>query len=66
MSAAAAPNRGLVDHAGRVSRGRTAHEAIAGSTHAECLDVGHLPMQKNPLAFARYLQPVLDRIRGAE
>ncbi len=55
---------GEYDYSGTVSRGRAAHEAIAGSTHTEMVGVGHFPMQENPVAFARYLHPVLDRIRG--
>ncbi len=57
---------GEYDYSGSVSRGRAAHEAIAGSTHTEMVGLGHFPMQENPVAFARYLLPVLERIRGSE
>ena len=56
---------GEYDYSGTVGRGRAAHEAIAGSTHTEMAGIGHFPMQENPLLFARYLLPVLDRIRAS-
>jgi len=54
---------GEYDWSGTVEHGRSAHEAIAGSTHTVMTDVGHFPMQENPTAFAEYLLPVLDSIR---
>jgi pimeloyl-ACP methyl ester carboxylesterase len=57
---------GEYDFSGTVERGRTAHAAIAGSTFTEMKGVGHFPMSENPVAFLRYLMPVLDRIRGAD
>lgn len=53
---------GAYDWSGTVAAGRAAHEAIAGSTHTVMADMGHFPMQENPIAFAAYLAPVLDRI----
>jgi len=53
---------GEYDFSGTVAHGVAAHEAIAGSTHAVMADMGHFPMTENPLAFAEYLQPVLDQI----
>ena len=57
---------GEYDFSGTVERGRAAHAAIAGSTFTEMKGVGHFPMSENPVAFLRYLTPVLDRIRGAD
>jgi pimeloyl-ACP methyl ester carboxylesterase len=54
---------GEYDFSGTVERGREAHAAIAGSTFTEMKGVGHFPMTENPVAFLRYLAPVLERIR---
>jgi len=54
---------GEYDFSGSVAHGQAAHEAIAGSTHTVMTDMGHFPMQENPLAFAEYLAPILDQIR---
>lgn len=54
---------GEYDWSGTVAGGRQAHEAIAGSTHTIMANVGHFPMQENPVAFASHLIPVLDKIR---
>ncbi len=53
---------GEYDWSGTAVAGQAAHEAIAGSTHTLMSNMGHFPMQENPLAFAEYLQPVLDAI----
>lgn len=55
---------GEYDFSGTVAHGRTAHEAIAGSTHTIMADMGHFPMQENPVAFVQYLAPILDKIRS--
>ena len=55
---------GAYDFSGSIAHGAAAHEAIAGSTHTIMPDMGHFPMQENPVAFAEYLQPVLDQITG--
>ncbi len=54
---------GEYDYTGHVAGGLAAHHAIAGSTHTEMKNVGHFPMQENPVAFTEYLLPVLDQIR---
>ncbi|MGI9598414.1 MAG: alpha/beta fold hydrolase, partial [Acidimicrobiales bacterium] len=56
---------GEYDTSGTVEHGRAAHDAIAGSTFAEMVGVGHFPMSENPEAFFTYLLPVLDRIVDA-
>jgi pimeloyl-ACP methyl ester carboxylesterase len=53
---------GEYDYSGTAELGQAAHAAIAGSTWSEMQGVGHFPMSENPLAFARYLQPILDAI----
>jgi len=53
---------GEYDYSGRSELGLKAHEAIAGSTFTEMLDVGHFPMSENPEAFIRYLLPILSGI----
>lgn len=53
---------GEYDYSGRSELGFKAHEAIAGSTFTEMLDVGHFPMSENPDAFIRYLLPILSGI----
>jgi len=55
---------GEYDFSGTVKHGLTAHEAIAGSTHTVMTDMGHFPMQENPIAFGQYLAPILNQIRG--
>lgn len=54
---------GEYDWSGTVAGGKAAHEAIPGSTHAVMANMGHFPMQENPLAFAAHLAPILDQIR---
>lgn len=56
---------GEYDYSGTVAGGIAAHEAIAGSTHTVMKDVGHFPMQENPVEFARYLLPLLSTISGS-
>ncbi len=55
---------GEYDYTGTVAGGLEAHRAIAGSTHTEMKGIGHFPMQENPVEFASYLLPVLDKIRA--
>jgi pimeloyl-ACP methyl ester carboxylesterase len=57
---------GEYDFSGTVELGREAHAAIAGSTFTEMEGVGHFPMTENPVAFIRYLTPVLERIRSVD
>lgn len=54
---------GEYDFSGSVRHGLAAHEAIAGSTHTVMADMGHFPMQENPVAFYKYLAPILERVR---
>lgn len=54
---------GEYDFSGSVKHGTAAHQAIAGSTHTVMNDMGHFPMQENPVAFGEYLAPILDQIR---
>ncbi len=54
---------GEYDYSGTSEHGRAAHEAIPGSTWTEMKGVGHFPMSENPVAFARYLLPILDSIQ---
>ena len=54
---------GEYDWSGHVQGGLAAHEAIAGSTHTVMTNVGHFPMQENPVEFAEYLLPILDKVR---
>ncbi len=54
---------GEYDWSGHVRGGVEAHEAIAGSTHTVMTNVGHFPMQENPVEFANYLLPILDKVR---
>ncbi len=56
---------GEYDFSGSVTHGLAAHEAIAGSTHTVMTNMGHFPMQENPVTFAEYLQPILTAIRNA-
>jgi pimeloyl-ACP methyl ester carboxylesterase len=53
---------GEYDYSGTSEHGKAAHDAIAGSTWTEMKGVGHFPMSENPVAFAEYLLPILDRI----
>ncbi len=55
---------GEYDSSGTPALGRAAHEAIAGSTFAEMVGMGHFPMSENPEAFFTHLEPVLDKIRS--
>ena len=55
---------GEYDWSGTSELGQAAHAAIAGSTWCEMKGVGHFPMSENPVAFAEYLRPILDRIAG--
>lgn len=55
---------GEYDYSGRSEMGEAAHKAIPGSTWQEMKGVGHFPMSENPLAFAEYLNPILDRLAG--
>lgn len=54
---------GDYDFSGTVRHGQAAHAAIAGSTHTTMEDMGHFPMQENPLLFAKYLEPILAQIQ---
>ena len=53
---------GEYDYSGTIEKGRTAHAAIAGSTHCAMTDIGHFPMAENPERFMHYLLPILDEI----
>ncbi len=55
---------GEYDWSGTSELGQAAHAAIPGSSWAEMKGVGHFPMSENPVAFAEYLRPILDRIAG--
>ena len=55
---------GHYDYSATVEAGRTAHEAIPGSTFTEMEAMGHFPMSENPERFFDYLLPVLDKIAG--
>jgi Cu/Ag efflux pump CusA len=48
---------------GSIEHGRTAHEAIAGSSWTAMDDIGHFGMSENPNKFLEYILPVLDRVR---
>ncbi len=54
---------GDYDFSGHVSGGLKAHQAIEGSTHTVMAEMGHFPMQENPVGFAEYLLPVLEEIK---
>lgn len=56
---------GEYDYSGTSELGREAHEAIAGSTWVEMEGVGHFPMSENPVAFIRYLLPILNSIAAS-
>ena len=53
---------GEYDYSSTSELGKTAHEAIPGSTWQDMKGVGHFPMSENPQAFRDYLLPILDRI----
>ena len=53
---------GEYDYSGTSELGLEAHQAISGSSWTEMKGVGHFPMSENPVAFASYLLPILDRI----
>ncbi len=55
---------GTYDYSASPGHGAAAQAAIAGSTFTEMLGLGHFPMSEDPEAFAAYLLPVLDTIRG--
>lgn len=55
---------GEYDYSGTAELGRSASEAIKGSTWQEMKGVGHFPMSENPRAFLKYLLPILDQIVG--
>jgi len=40
-------------------------DRVEGSSFAEMKEVGHFPMSENPIAFRRYLLPILEDIRRA-
>jgi len=54
---------GEYDYSGTSELGFAAHQAIAGSSWTQMSGVGHFPMSENPMAFAGYLQPILDSIK---
>ena len=56
---------GEYDYTGTPELGRSAHQAIPGSTWAEMKGMGHFPMSENPERFIEYLLPILKRIRDA-
>ncbi len=53
---------GEYDYSATPEHGRTAHEAIAGSTFTAMEGMGHFPMSEHPAKFLTYLLPVLDQI----
>ena len=55
---------GEYDYSGTPELGRSAHQAIEGSTWTLMTGMGHFPMSENPRLFAAYLLPVLKCIRG--
>ena len=57
---------GEYDAACKPHMSEAAADAINNATFIEMIGIGHFPMCENPEAFARYLMPVLDHIRGGE
>jgi len=53
---------GEYDYSGTAELGKSASDAIKGSTWQEMKGVGHFPMSENPHVFSEYLLPILDRI----
>jgi pimeloyl-ACP methyl ester carboxylesterase len=56
---------GEYDYTGSIEHGRTAHEAIVGSTWQAMDDIGHFGMSENPEKFLEYILPVLETIKTA-
>jgi pimeloyl-ACP methyl ester carboxylesterase len=57
---------GEYDHSAPIEAGRTAHEAIEGSTFTVMEGLGHFPMSEDPERFLDYLLPVLRSISTQE
>ena len=55
---------GEYDYSATPTHGRTAQEAIAGSTFTEMAGLGHFPMSEDPERFIGHLLPVLDAVRA--
>ncbi|MDA3038551.1 MAG: alpha/beta hydrolase, partial [Actinomycetota bacterium] len=53
---------GEYDWSATPEAGRSAHEAIPGSTWTLMEGVGHFPMSENPEVFLEYLKPVLEDV----
>lgn len=57
---------GEYDYSATPEHGRTAHEAIPGSTFTAMAGMGHFPMSEHPEKFLTHLLPVLDTIRTGD
>ena len=55
---------GEYDLSGAIELGEVAAMLIKGSEHIPMDGLGHFPMSEDPVAFKKYVLPVLDRLRS--